>query len=205
MPVGGDQKVPQLLLLVKLALVEFGQPSSIGQVAQPRLQVGEFHHLVGGEGLEELFGDEEVEVAELAGLEVAVLGELFPFEDGVPHFVVDPQGFLLLLLCEFFVLDVDDLAVPFGDFLDDFEEHHHVEFDFHLGGVGVVQELPVLVALQVVEVGFLEQGPLHAELPQEEVVLVDALVVDLDVLVDLQGVLRVLDRLVVASQFPLAH
>jgi hypothetical protein len=69
----------------------------------------------------------------------------------------------------------------------------------------VVQFQAVLVAFQEVAVSFLEHGVLEAEFGQEEVVPIDAFVIDLYVLVYLDGVPGVLDRLIVEGQFALAY
>ena len=112
--------------------------------------------MVGGERVEEVLADEQVEVTESGRLEVSVLGELFSLEDGVLHLAVDLSGFSSALLHDLLVLDVEDLPVFFGDVLEYLIEHHHVELDFNLARMRVVVLLAVLEALEVVAVGLFE-------------------------------------------------
>lgn len=119
--------------------------------------------------------------------------------------MVDFGGLLEFDLHGLLVLNVEQVAVLFGEVLDYFVEHHDVEFDFNFAGVGVVEFLAVLVALEVVEECLVEEGKLEAQLGQEEIVVVDSLVVDLDVLIDLDGLLRVLYGFLVVRQLPLAN
>lgn len=143
-------------------------------------------------------------MAEARRLEVSVLGELLPLQDGVLHLAVDFGGLSPPLLHDLLVLDVEDIPVLFSDVLEDLVEHHHVQLYFYLAGVGVVVLLSVLEAFEVVGVCLFELRVLQEELGEEEVVVVNALVVDLDVLVDLDGFFGVLDGFLVVGQFALA-
>lgn len=67
-----------------------------------------------------------------------------------------------------------------------------------------VQLLPILVALKVVVIGLLEMRCLEMQLCQKKVVLIEPLVADLDVLVDLDGLLGVPNGLLILRQLPLA-
>ena len=203
--VGLDQQIPHFLLLIEGALAEFGQSAGVGDVAEAFEQAVKLDYLVGRKGVEELLCDVEAQVAELGGLEVSVLRELFPLQHRVTHLVVDRDGLSFLLLEHLLVLDVEHLLVLLGDVLEHFEEHYEVEFDLYFGRVLAAQVQPVLVALEEVGVGVFEAAGLHADLGQEEVVPVNALVVDLYVLVDLDGVFGVCYGLLVLRQLALAH
>lgn len=156
MPVGLNQQVPELLLFKETALLQFCHSPGEGEIAELGEQAVQFDDLVGGERVEEVLADEEVEVTESGGLEVPVLGELFSLEDRVLHLAVDLSGFSPALLHELLVLDVQDFAVLLSDVLEYLVEHHHVELDFDLAGVRVVVLLAVLEALEVVAVGLFE-------------------------------------------------
>jgi hypothetical protein len=57
----------------------------------------------------------------------------------------------------------------------------------------------MLVAFEVVEIGLIKKCCLHTELCQEEIVFIDALIIDLDIFVNLNSIFSVLYGLIVFS------
>lgn len=144
-------------------------------------------------------------MTEFGRFEIPVLRKLLPLEYSIAHLIINGNSLSLPLLQQLLVFDVEHFLVLFSHIFEHLEKHHQVELDLHLRRVFAGQTLAVFVALQQVGVCLFEATCLHAHFAEKQVITVNALIVNFDVFVDLDGVFGVPDGFLVLRQFPLAH